>query len=46
MECPICGSDDFDILNSKQKSSKKKITEEYLKNLNCIGLLFQSRVNL
>ena len=23
MECPICGSDDFDILNSKQKSSKK-----------------------
>ncbi len=24
MECPICGSDDFDILNSKQKSSKKE----------------------
>ena len=25
MECPICGSDDIEILNSKQKSSKKKL---------------------
>lgn len=30
MECPICGSDDIEILNSKQKSSKKKIMEEFL----------------
>ena len=30
MECPICGSDDIEILNSKEKSSKKKIIEEYL----------------
>ena len=36
MECPICGSDDFDVINSKQKSSKKKIMEEYL--LKCVAL--------
>ena len=30
MQCPICGSDDIEILNSKQKKSKKKLTEEYL----------------
>jgi hypothetical protein len=30
MDCPICGSDDIEILNSKQKSSKKKLMEEYL----------------
>ena len=30
MECPICGSDEIEILNSKQKSSKKKFIEEYL----------------
>ena len=30
MECPICGSDDIEILNSKQKESKKKFMEEYL----------------
>lgn len=34
MECPICGSDDIEILNSKQKSSKKKILEEYLLKCN------------
>ena len=45
MECPICGSDDFDILNSKQKSSKKKITEEYL--LKCVdcGHVFKNVVS-
>ena len=45
MECPICGSDDFDILNSKQKSSKKKITEEYL--LKCVdcGHVFKNLVS-
>ena len=30
MDCPICGSDDIEILNSKQKTTKKKLTEEYL----------------
>lgn len=30
MQCPICGSDDIEILNSKQKNSKKKLMEEYL----------------
>lgn len=30
MECPICGSYNIEILNSKQKSSKKKLMEEYL----------------
>ena len=36
MECPICGSDDIEILNSKQKESKKKFMEEYLlKCLDC-----------
>lgn len=34
MECPICGSDDIVILNSKQKSSKKKVTEELLLRCN------------
>ena len=30
MECPICGSHDIEILNSKQKESKRKVMEEYL----------------
>ena len=30
MQCPICGSDDIEILNSKKKESKKKFMEEYL----------------
>lgn len=30
MECPICGSDEIEILNSKDKSSKNNFTEEYL----------------
>ena len=30
MECPICGSVDIEILNSKQNESKKKVMEEYL----------------
>ncbi len=34
MECPICGSDDIEILNLKQKESKKKFMEEYL--LECL----------
>ncbi len=45
MECPICGSDDLDILNSKEKSSKKKIIEEYL--LKCVdcGHVFKDVVS-
>ena len=39
MECPICGSDELEILNSKQKESKKKFTEEYL--LKCFDYLQQ-----
>lgn len=34
MECPICGSGDVEILNSKQKSTKKKFTEELLLRCN------------
>lgn len=30
MDCPICGSDEIEILNSKDKSSKNNFTEEYL----------------
>lgn len=41
MDCPICGSDDVVILNSKQKSSKKKITEEYLLRCESCGHVFK-----
>lgn len=41
MDCPICGSDDIEILNSKQKSSKKKITEEYLLKCEDCGHVFK-----
>ena len=41
MECPICGSDDIEILNSKQKSSKKKIIEEYLLKCEDCGHVFK-----
>ena len=41
MDCPICGSDDVEILNSKQKSSKKKIMEEYLLRCESCGHVFK-----
>ena len=41
MDCPICGSDDVEILNSKQKSSKKKIMEEYLLRSESCGHVFK-----
>lgn len=41
MECPICGSDDIEILNSKQKSSKKKLIEEYLLKCEDCGHVFK-----
>ena len=34
MECPICGSDDVEILKKKKKSTKKKFTEELLLRCN------------
>ena len=41
MECPICGSDELEILNSKQKSSKKKFIEEYLLKCEECGHVFK-----
>ena len=41
MECPICGSDEIEILNSKQKSSKKKLIEEYLLRCEECGHVFR-----
>ncbi|MGN0176289.1 MAG: HVO_0476 family zinc finger protein [Methanobrevibacter sp.] len=41
MECPICGSDDIEILNAKQKSSKKKLMEEYLLKCEDCGHVFR-----
>lgn len=46
MECPICGSDELEILNSKQKSSKKKFMEEYLLKCEDCGHVFRDIVSL
>jgi uncharacterized Zn finger protein len=46
MECPICGSDDIEILNSKQKTSKKKLTEEYLLKCEDCGHVFRDVFSL
>lgn len=46
MECPICGSDELEILNSKQKSSKKKFIEEYLLKCEDCGHVFRDIVSL
>lgn len=46
MECPICGSDEIEILNSKQKSSKKKLIEEYLLKCEDCGHVFKDVVSL
>ena len=45
MECPICGSDDIEILNSKQKESKKKFMEEYLLKCFDCGHVFKDVVS-
>ena len=45
MECPICGSDDIEILNSKQKESKKKVMEEYLLKCFDCGHVFKDVVS-
>ncbi|MDO5815047.1 MAG: HVO_0476 family zinc finger protein [Methanobrevibacter sp.] len=46
MDCPICGSDDIEIINSKQKTTKKKLTEEYL--LRCVdcGHVYRNIISL
>lgn len=41
MECPVCGSDEVEILNSKEKSSKKKVVEELLIRCNDCGHVFK-----
>lgn len=46
MDCPICGSDEIEILNSKQKSSKKALTEEYLLKCEDCGHVFKDIVSL
>ena len=46
MDCPICGSDDIEILNSKQKMSKKKFTEEQLLKCCDCGHVFKDLISL
>ena len=45
MQCPICGSDDIEILNSKKKESKKKFMEEYLLKCFDCGHVFKDVVS-
>lgn len=45
MECPICGSDDIEILNSKEKPSKKKILEEFLLKCNTCQHVFRDTLS-
>ncbi|WP_405269032.1 HVO_0476 family zinc finger protein [Methanobrevibacter sp.] len=45
MECPICGSDELEVLNSKQKSSKKKFMEEYLLKCEDCGHVFKDVIS-
>ena len=46
MDCPICGSDDIEIINSKQKTTKKKLTEEYLLKCEECGHVFRDVISL
>ncbi len=46
MDCPICGSDDIEILNAKQKTTKKKLTEEYLLKCEDCGYVFKEVISL
>ena len=46
MNCPICGSDDIEILNAKQKTTKKKLTEEYLLKCEDCGHVFKDVISL
>ena len=46
MDCPICGSDEIEILNSKQKTTKKKFTEEYLLRCEDCGHVYKNTISL
>ena len=46
MDCPICGYDDIEILNSKQKTTKKKFTEEYLLRCEDCGHVYKNTISL
>ena len=46
MDCPICGSDEIEILNSKQKTTKKKYTEEYLLKCEDCGHVYKNIISL
>jgi uncharacterized Zn finger protein len=46
MDCPICGSDDIEIINSKQKTTKKKLTEEYLLKCEECGHVYRNVISL
>ena len=46
MDCPICGCDDIEIINSKQKTTKKKLTEEYLLKCEECGHVFRNTISL
>lgn len=46
MDCPICGSDDIEIINSKQKTTKKKLTEEYLLKCEECGHVYRNTISL
>ena len=46
MSCPICDSDEIEILNSKQKDTKKKLTEEYLLKCEDCGHVFKDIISL
>ena len=46
MDCPICGYDDIEILNSKQKTTKKKFTEEYLLRCEDCGHVYKNTIAL
>ena len=45
MNCPICGSDNIEVLNSKQKESKKKFTEEFLLKCFDCGHVFKDVIS-
>lgn len=46
MDCPICGSDEIEIINSKQKTTKKKLTEEYLLKCEDCGHVYRNTISL
>ncbi|WP_305557751.1 HVO_0476 family zinc finger protein [Methanobrevibacter sp. V74] len=46
MDCPICGSDNIEILNSKQKTTKKKFTEKYLLKCEDCGHVYRNIISL